>query len=223
MAKRKPDKNCRTVKERKVTPQTVQVQLRHDEAPDRTLARTLLSPALRAAHTIDAFQRVTGQGPSMMGLIAELTDQIQAVECSNLSRAEGMLIAQAHTLDAIFASLAHRAAVQEYLPQYEAHMRLALKAQAQCARTLEVLGTLKNPAPVAFVQQANIAAGHQQVNNGVSAQDAPRAEKNASAPSKLLEVIHGERLDGTASGAPSCAHPELEAVGTIDRPKVGRR
>lgn len=49
----------------------------------------------------------------------------------------------------------------------EAH-RLALKAQAQGVRTLEVLGALKNPQPVAFVKQANIAHGPQQVNNGAT-------------------------------------------------------
>jgi hypothetical protein len=41
-----------------------------------------------------------------------------------------------------------------------------LKAQAQCRVTLVALAEMKNPRPVAFVQQANIAAGLQQVNNG---------------------------------------------------------
>jgi transposase InsO family protein len=44
-------------------------------------------------------------------------------------------------------------------------MRLALKAQSQCRATVEALAEMKNPKPVAYVQQANIANGPQQVNN----------------------------------------------------------
>jgi hypothetical protein len=36
---------------------------------------------------------------------------------------------------------------------------LALKAQSQCRATLETLAAIKNPQPVAFVRQANIAHG----------------------------------------------------------------
>src|SRR5262249_46188418 len=40
-----------------------------------------------------------------------------------------------------------------------------LKAQAQCRAALETLVDMKNPAPFAYVRQANIAHGPQQVNN----------------------------------------------------------
>ena len=46
-------------------------------------------------------------------------------------------------------------------------LRSDLKAQAQCRATLEALAEIKNPHPVAFVKQANISSGHQQVNNGM--------------------------------------------------------
>ena len=42
---------------------------------------------------------------------------------------------------------------------------MALRAQNQCRMTLETIATIKNPS-VVFAKQANIAAGHQQVNNG---------------------------------------------------------
>jgi hypothetical protein len=45
-------------------------------------------------------------------------------------------------------------------------MRLALKAQSQSRATVETLAAIKNP-PVVYARQANFAAGHQQVNNGV--------------------------------------------------------
>ena len=73
----------------------------------------------------------------------------------------------------------------------------ALKAQSQCRATLETLAAIKNPAPVAFVRQANIAHGPQQVNNGPqpAADGVSRARESEIPPNKLLEHQHGERLD----------------------------
>lgn len=78
------------------------------------------------------------------------------------------LTEHAAALDAIFTELARRGALNlgEYLSASETYLRLALKAQSQCHATLETLAEIKNPHPVAFVQQANIAHGPQQVNNG---------------------------------------------------------
>lgn len=47
----------------------------------------------------------------------------------------------------------------EYLNATDTYLRLALKAQAQCRATLQTLAEIKNPRPVAFVKQANIAHG----------------------------------------------------------------
>ena len=68
-----------------------------------------------------------------------------------------------------------------------------IKAQSQCRATLETLAAVKNPQPVAFVQQANIAHGPQQVNNGAA--EASRAGKIENQPNKVLKHRHGERLD----------------------------
>jgi hypothetical protein len=87
---------------------------------------------------------------------------------------------QAHTLNAIFNDLARKAAKSEYINQMESHLRLALKAQGQCRATLETLAAIKNPQPVAFVRQANIAHGPQQVNNsGAEDRRAPESPANA--------------------------------------------
>jgi len=56
--------------------------------------------------------------------------------------------------------------MSEYINAAEIYLRLALKAQAQCRTTVETLVEMKNPRPVAFVSQANISNGPQQVNNG---------------------------------------------------------
>ena len=73
---------------------------------------------------------------------------------------------------------------------------------------------MKNPSSVAFVRQANIANGRQQVNNGIPASHAREIEKQQT---KLLEVEHGERLDARAPSAASAVNQELETVGAIDR------
>ena len=103
------------------------------------------------------------------------------------------------------------------LKQYQARMMFALKAQAQCRATLEALAEIKNPRPVSFVRQANIAHGPQQIlNNGTAAtgqgEVSPAGEKEV-AQNKLLERQHGNYLDTGAQGAAGRANPHLEAVG----------
>jgi hypothetical protein len=103
------------------------------------------------------------------------------------------------------------------------YMRLALKAQSQCRAAIEALAEIKNPKPVAFVQQANIANGPQQVNNSRLASLEPsRAGKTGNQQSKLLEQNNGERLDiGTASQVFS-SDPAMATMGEIHGTKVER-
>ena len=123
---------------------------------------------------------------------------------------EGMLYRQAKTLETMFTSLAMRAADQDGLKQFQVHLTLALKAQAQCRATLEALAEIKNPRPIQFVKQANMTTGPQQVNNGAVAS---RTETFESEPNKLLEAQHGNYLDTGAQGATSRINPHMEAVG----------
>jgi hypothetical protein len=63
-----------------------------------------------------------------------------------------------------------------YLEAAGKYMKLALKAQSQCRTTVEAIGELKNPQPVAFIRQANIGKAVQ-MNNGAAGQEiAPRPE-----------------------------------------------
>ena len=81
-----------------------------------------------------------------------------------------MLVAQAHTLDAVFHETLRRSSnhmTAGYLETAERYIKLGLKAQAQCRATLETLAKIKTP-PTLFAQQANIAHGPQQVNNTAS-------------------------------------------------------
>jgi len=83
---------------------------------------------------------------------------------------------------------------------------------------LQTLGELKKPKPVAFVQQANIAHGPQQVNNGHSFQSSTRAQENKNQPNELLEAQPDEWLDTRAPGAAGGVNQAMETVETIDRP-----
>jgi hypothetical protein len=124
-----------------------------------------------------------------------------------------MLLCQAHTLDFLFSELAQQAHCQQQMPNYEAFMRMALKAQNQCRCTLETLSNIKNP-PVVFAKQANISQGNQQINNGVPGQ-ASRAEDNQKQPNELLveEVHYGSTaLDKGSTGEAVPVNSRLEAV-----------
>lgn len=100
----------------------------------------------------------------------------------------------------------------QYMDATDTYMRLALRAQNQCRTTLETLATIKNP-PVVFAKQANIAHGHQQVNN-----ELPRTPTPADHPNKLLEHEHGEWLDTGATSAAVLGDQTMEAVGALNRP-----
>lgn len=194
-----------------------------DKEKAQALADLALRPSVNAA--VVAAEHLTGVfGEQDMGsLAATLTASTENVVAGDLSQCEAMLYGQANALQAIFVSLARRAAMQEGLKQWEAHYRIALKAQNQCRMTLETLATIKNP-PVVFARQANFAAGHQQVNNGMAAPPQPsRAANIEIEPNKLLEAQHGERLDTRTPGAASGANQELATVGAIDGATIGRR
>jgi hypothetical protein len=106
------------------------------------------------------------------------------VQEGNLDVIDKTLVSQASTLDSIFNALACRAALnmREYPEAVDRYMRLALKAQSQCRATLKCLADIEQPAPLAFVKQANIAH-NQQVNN---AAEQPRPEKTENQQNELL-------------------------------------
>lgn len=151
-----------------------------------------------------------------MPLIVGLALQDKALKHGDLTNAERMLMAQASTLDVIFNRLAQRAAVNmdaQHLSAAETLLRLAFKAQSQCRAALETLSLIKNPRPVSFVQQANIANGPQQVNNGPQP-PASRARETEIPPNEQLEQSH-VRVDTRATQAAIRTHSAMEAVGEV--------
>lgn len=147
---------------------------------------------------------------------AVLKDHVRQVEGGSLASMEALLVGQAFALNAIFHECTRRASLNlgQHLGAADTYLRLAMKAQSQSRSTVETLAEVKNPRSVAFVRQANIAAGHQQINNGHEA----RAGESGIPPSKLFEVVHGEPLDAGGTGKASRSHSQMEAVGAINRP-----
>lgn len=205
-------------------PKALQVSQQPTESSADAMAHASLRPTVQAALTLIDYNKAFGE-MSINTLVADLGKQCELASNGDLARAEAVLVAQAHTLDAIFHKLARKATHSEYLNQLEVHLRLALKAQSQCRATLETLAAIKNPQPVAFVRQANISHGPQQVNNGVALQACgpPRAGEIENPQSKLLETQNGEGLDTRAQGAAGDLDSALETVAAVHRPEDAGR
>ncbi len=183
------------------------------------IARMAIRPTVLSAVTLKDYGKGYGN-LDLSGLIDALTAQTKAVTDGDLGRGEAMLTAQAHTLDAVFNNLARRAINSEYMDNLDRYLKLALRAQSQCRATWETLTTRKNPPIMGYVGQANIAHGHQQVNNAASpADDTSRPRENVDLQSKLLEENDGERMDIGEAGAAGQTSPAMAPLGEVDRTK----
>lgn len=194
VSKRKPPTS-------KATPVPKELDLKPSEdhqptAVDSARGKGLLAtvPSLNNAAVIESFQgNVMGKDADLGAMIEMLENSVQNVSKDDLSGLEAMLVGQATALQTIFTSLARKAAIQDRLPQYQAYMSLALKAQAQSRATITALVDLKRPNQPAFIGQANLTTGPQQVNNVI--QTLPRDLPAQNQPNQLSEVPHELRQD----------------------------
>jgi hypothetical protein len=182
------------------------VERSSDDSEDAITAKMIIRPDIQAALTVQTWHSQA----DTTALAVALSAQIDELNKGNMSRPEAMLLMQAHTLDGIFNSLARKAYIQDHMKNYDAFLRLALKAQSQCRSTLEALAAIKNP-PVIYAKQANISNGHQQINNGTPA-PATHAGENQIKQNELLEHTHGERLDIRTKSEAIGINTELEAL-----------
>ena len=207
---------AKTTKAKKATPTPPAT------TPDkRTLEphNLVLSPTIQSAIGIQAWSKFAGE-VGLAELLEGQRERVKKVQGGDMLPVEAMLYSQAMTLETIFTSLAERASRQEYLKQIQVYLGLAFKAQAQCRATLEALAEIKNPRPVAFVKQANISNGPQQVNNGAAAPITAAVREGAQAhagettslQNGLLEARDGNWLDTRAQSKAGGADPHLEAV-----------
>lgn len=186
------------------------------EEQAREHARIMVSPALSAFCVLNSVDSKGALGEmwkslDVPSLTNELRDQAAAVNRGDLREAEAMLMNQATALQSLFARLAARGMGCEHAPAFEANMRIALRAQSQCRATIETLAAIKNP-PVVFAKQANIANGHQQINNGTPA--TTHAGKTINQQNELLEVQHGgETVDTRTKSRAGSKNKAMATVG----------
>jgi hypothetical protein len=197
--------------------------LTSDMTPSHLIA-SLTTRSVNTAFTVKKFANVE-DNIEVSDYILELQKAGNEVVEGNLGRLERLLTSQAIALDTIFNRLALKAAGAEYMNNYEGFMRLAFKAQAQSRCTVESLAMLKHPRP--YISQTNIGqVGHNQVNNAITSSNdglhlqlqekkavGIGAEISETAPNKLLEANHGERLDIGAQAATGRANQRVETVG----------
>ena len=171
---------------------------------DMTRSQMLAALTARSYQSAPALKAYSGCGKDLevTDILDEMRKAGDEVVGGDLGRVERMLMNQAMTLDAIFANLAERSSRQEYMKQMETYLRLALKAQAQARATAEALALLKNPQP--YIKQANIANGHQQVNNTYASTLAHSgmttgAGNSQVEPNKLLEQQQPAMLEQVIS------------------------
>ena len=201
------------------TPNAVPDQQRSDDAP-AIFAQIALDPIYQAAATIRRYSTaMNGNSLDIEALTAELIKHVDAVTDGDLSRAEAMLFAQAHCLDAIFVNLAQFVApsARQNLGVAETCLKLAFKAQNQCRNTLATLDAIKNP-PTVYARQTNIAKGPQQVNNIAGAEGEPSRTRETKNNQNELSEVSNELLPyPTTSTLAGRTDPEMEAVGELNR------
>jgi hypothetical protein len=192
-----------------------------NEAKPKTLKPHEIALSTVTQNAVGIYSWSKFAGESDLGeLVKDLHTKVDEIKGGDLGSVEAMLYGQAKVLETMFTSLARRAANNDGLKQFQCNLTLALKAQAQCRATLEALAEIKNPRTVAFVKQANMTTGPQQVNNGNTAgfrephaQARTCAEDFQNSPNKLLEADHGNRVDTRTKGTAGKTNQTVETVG----------
>jgi hypothetical protein len=193
---------------KKTKPQTLELTQELTQTKEQALAEFKNKSEFLSTAVIESFGIDCGDDFYLQATMEVLKKTTQQIKSGDLSKIEEMYISQAVALEVMFASLARRARAQDNLLQYETHMRLALKAQNQSRATLQALVQMKQPSNTTFVKQANIAQGHQQVNN--------LAEKNITPQNELLKAYYAQLDTGTTT-TPKGIDSTLEALGEIHR------
>lgn len=198
----------------KTKTQVLEIKRGKDQTKEQALAEFNSKSEFLSTAVKESFDIGVGDEFSFQATMQVLEKTIAQIQSGDLSKIEEMYISQAVALEMMFTSLARRAKAQDKLLQYETHMRLALKAQNQSRATLQALVQLKQPSQTTFVKQANIAQGHQQVNN--------LAEKNITPQNELFKGSYAELDIGTTT-TPTGIDTTLETVGKVNgRKDTGR-
>lgn len=199
---------------------TLTIVRKDGESSADAIVRHAVNPVTRGAITSRKLTSYLADDADITTYVKRLREQTKAVAVGDLSGIESMLVTQAMTLDALFNHMSMKALETSGFQAKEAILRLALKAQAQCASTAKVLGEIKNPRSVAFIRQQNNANGPQQVNNGAGTSPPAASRARAEEPGRsneLLEASNGEWLDPGTPGQTGRSNQALEAMGAVNR------
>lgn len=176
-------------------------------------AKASLSASTMSAALSESYTKAILPEAGLPEIAKALSEKIVAIQDGDMKAVEAMLIGQAQALQTMFVTLGRMAAGKTQLAQYTAFMNMALKAQSQSRATIQALVELKYPKQATFVKQANIAHGHQQVNNATNTHAHAHARENQNQPNELLEVIDGsENMDSRTAQTTGRADKTMETV-----------
>ena len=192
----------------KAKTQVIELKLEKNQTKEKALAEFQSKSEFLSTAVVESFNVSLGEDFDFQSAMQVLEKTTQQIKSGDLSKIEQMYISQAVALEAIFTKTIRKAGAAEHLPQYQAHMHLALKAQNQSRATLQALVQLKQPSNTQFIKQANIAQGHQQVNN--------LAEKNITPQNELLEDSYA-KLDTGTTPTTTGIDTTLEALDEVHR------
>jgi hypothetical protein len=195
--------------------QTLTITNDAGKSEQRKLTEVKLSPDVLNALTVQSFTKPLLGEIDFTEAVEVMKEKSGKIIAGDLSELESTLAAQVVSLNAIFNTLAGRSMRCEFLSQLETNLRLALKAQAQCARTAEILAAIKNP-PIVYAKQANIAAGHQQINNGNPSIPHAHVRKTKNSSNELLSEDNHAALDTGREVETGRINQEVAAVETFD-------
>ena len=192
-----------------------------EKAESERYAKISLSASFMSAAISDSFTSALLPDAKLADVASALGDKVTTIQNGDMKPIEAMLIGQAQALQTMFVSLGRQAASKTSLPQYTAFMNLALKAQSQSRATIQALTELKYPKQATFVKQANIAHGHQQINNNQNASDintpvhAPaHAKAIENQPNELLSEMNHATMDSSGTATPSGTNQAMATVAT---------
>ena len=189
----------------------------HREKSRRAFTDAMLTPEVTAGRAILAIERKSIEPYTDIGLLQEaLAQQSAALQAGDGQMVERVLLNQVKVLDHLFARLVDKALDQDFLPNVETLMRLALKSQVQARTTAQTLSEIRNPSATVFMKQANIAHGPQQVNNG-QGETGKASHKNRKCHNKKLEEHDGQRLESRTESPTGRADSAMAALGKGDR------
>lgn len=140
---------------------TLDVKDQKGKSEERKLAEVLLEPTTLNTFTTKTFiSTFTNNKVDLTEAVEVMKEKSEKIIAGDFSELESTLTAQSISLNTIYNTLARRSAnnMGSNLGTVEIYMRPALKAQAKCSRTIEVLAAMKNP-PIVYAKQANLAQG----------------------------------------------------------------